>query len=202
MSGFPKWCTNIVYIGAREVPSNSIKCGYCGNIVAPNLGYQIKSNIIGQYEDGDLAYIYRCPHCNNPIIYFVESHATLPVNMYGRDVKYLPDNIQTLYTECRTCHANQCYTAAQMIARTVLMHIAVEKGAEANQRFAYYVDYLDSNGYIPPNGKPWVDYIRKSGNIANHELVIKEKEETEKVLSFLSALLFFIYELPNELEIT
>ena len=95
--------------------------------------------------------------------------------------------------------ANNCYTSAQMIARTLLMHIAVEQGAEENNSFADYINYLDSNGYIPPNGKTWVDFIRKSGNVANHQIVIKEKEETEKIITFLSALLLFIYELPNEM---
>lgn len=118
----------------------------------------------------------------------------------GREIKNLPDNIQTLYNECRTCYANQCYTSAQMIARTLLMHIAVEQGAEEGLPFARYVTYLDEKGYIPPNGKKWVDYIRTSGNVANHEIVIKEREETQKVITFLSTLLLVIYELPNSLE--
>lgn len=80
------------------------------------------------------------------------------------------------------------------------MHIAVEQGAEEGWSFARYVTYLDDNGYIPPSGKKWVDYIRTSGNMANHEIVIKEKEETEKIITFLSTLLLVIYELPNSLE--
>jgi len=87
-----------------------------------------------------------------------------------------------------------------MIARTLLMHIAVEQGAEEGLPFARYVTYLDEKGYIPPNGKKWVDYIRTSGNVANHEIVIKEREETQKVITFLSTLLLVIYELPNSLE--
>lgn len=86
-----------------------------------------------------------------------------------------------------------------MIARTLLMHIAVEQRAEGNKSFAYYVDYLDQNHYIPPNGRQWVDFIRTSGNVANHEIVIKEREEAEKVIMFISSLLMFIYELPFEL---
>ena len=42
--------------------------------------------------------------------------------------------------------------------------------------------------------------IRKTGNVANHEIVIKEKEETEKVISFISTLLLVIYEMPNMLD--
>ena len=62
------------------------------------------------------------------------------------------------------------------------------------------MNYLEERNFIPPNGKKWVDYIRKTGNVANHEIVIKEKEETKRVITFLSSLLMFIYELPNELE--
>lgn len=187
---------NISYVNSYDVESHKVKCGYCGNIIAPHIGYAIRK---GDKTGPILAYIYMCPHCKNPIIYFAREKAVIPGSMYGRDIKNLPEKIDLLYSECRTCYANQCYTASQMIARTLLMHIAVEQGADENKTFAYYVDYLDSKGYIPPNGKAWVDFIRTSGNIANHELIIKEKEETEKVISFLSTLLLVIYELPNEL---
>lgn len=184
----------IRYNGSSTVASHAVTCGYCGQNVAPNTGYRIDVNM------KDIGYVYMCPLCKNPILYFVESTETIPGAPYGREIKNLPDNIQTLYNECRTCYANQCYTSAQMIARTLLMHIAVEQGAEEGSSFARYVTYLDEKGYIPPNGKKWVDYIRTSGNVANHEIVIKEKEETEKVINFLSTLLLVIYELPNSLE--
>ncbi len=186
----------ICYLGSNAVESNEVKCGYCGGIVAPHMGYKIKQD---DQTGMTIAYIYECPHCKNPIIYFCRNKTVIPGSMFGRDIKNLPDSIQTLYSECRTCYANQCYTASQMIARTLLMHIAVEQGADDNQSFAYYVNYLESKGYIPPNGKAWVDFIRTSGNVANHEVIIKEREETEKVITFLSTLLLFIYELPNEL---
>lgn len=180
------------YNGEIELTSHSIECGFCGNKVAPNTGYYLNSG----YED---IYIYKCPQCSNPIIYNSNSKETFPGAMYGREVKGLPENIQTLYDECRTNYSNKCYTSSQMIARTLLMHIAVEQGAKEGETFAKYIDYLENNGFIPPNGKKWVDFIRKSGNVANHQIVIKEKEETEKVITFLSSLLLFIYELPNEM---
>lgn len=187
--------SSLKYVGAHAVKSFSIACGYCGKSVAPNMGYEIVDSVDG--ISWTLATIYECPFCKNPVIYFNESKETISGAKYGREIKNLPENIATLYDECRTCYANQCYTSSQMIARTLLMHIAVEQGAEEGLSFAKYVDYLDSNGYIPPNGKQWVDFIRTSGNVANHEIVIKEKEETEKVISFLSTLLLVIYELPN-----
>lgn len=185
------------YENSSAVPSHAVTCGYCGQHVAPNVGYRLPYIDV---KTKDAGYIYQCPHCKNPIVYIVETAETVPGPVYGRDIKNLPENIQMLYNECRTCYANQCYTSAQMIARTLLMHIAVEQGAEAGWAFAKYVNYLDENGYIPPNGKKWVDFIRTSGNVANHEIVIKEKNETEKVITFLSTLLLVIYELPNSLE--
>lgn len=184
----------LAYSNSSSVHSYPLICGYCGQKVAPNIGYQLT------YCRRDIGYIYQCPHCKNPIFYFIPTGETIPGSIYGRDIKNLPDNIESLYRECRTCYANQCYTAAQMIARTLLMHIAVEQGAESGLSFVRYVTYLDENGFIPPNGKKWVDFIRTSGNVANHEIVIKEKEETEKVITFLSTLLLVIYELPNSLE--
>lgn len=196
MKDYMQWSRNLYdfeYKDARALKSIPLACGYCGEHVAPSKGYCISA------DSHAVAYIYQCPHCKNPIIYFIDADESIPGAMYGREVKSLPENIQLLYNECRTCYANQCYTAAQMIARTLLMHIAVEQGAEEGWSFVKYVNYLDDNGYIPPNGKKWVDYIRTSGNVANHEIVIKEKEETEKVITFLSTLLLVIYELPNAL---
>lgn len=195
-----KYCdTDIGYTNHSHLPSHPITCGYCGRDIAPHIGYIINSIHRKNKSTQQVGYIYQCPHCNNPIFYFVDTGETVPGAIYGREIRNLPDNIQELYNECRTCYANQCYTSAQMIARTLLMHIAVEQGAEPGLSFVKYVNYLDDNGYIPPNGKNWVDFIRTSGNVANHEIVIKGKEETEKVITFLSTLLLVIYELPNAL---
>lgn len=178
---------------AGLIKPESIVCGYCGDRIAPSMGYEICDEV------KTIAKIFQCPQCRHPIIYYVDAEETVPGAMYGRKVKNLPENIEILYDECRTCYANQCYTAAQMVARTILMHTAVAQGAEENKNFAYYVDFLNKQGYIPPNGKEWVDFIRRSGNMANHEITIKGKDETGKIIDFLSMLLMFIYELPNML---
>lgn len=195
---FNYYRNQIRYSNSLSIPSHPITCGYCGQNIAPHIGYYLYADTIGDKKD--MGYVYQCPLCKNPIIFFIDTKETIPGAPYGRESKNLPDNIQTLYNECRTCYANQCYTSAQKIARTLLMHIAVEQGAEEGLPFARYVTYLDEKGYIPPNGKKWVDYIRTSGNVANHEIVIKEREETQKVITFLSTLLLVIYELPNSLE--
>ena len=52
------------------------------------------------------------------------------------------------------------------------MNIAVVQGAEEGLKFIEYVEYLASNGFIPPNGKGWVDHIRQKGNEATHEIAL------------------------------
>jgi hypothetical protein len=55
---------------------------------------------------------------------------------------------------------------------------------------------LDSQGYIPPDGKAWVDKIRGKGNEANHEIALMCKDDAILVLRFTEMLLRFVYELP------
>ena len=76
------------------------------------------------------------------------------------------------------------------------MHIAVNAGANSGASFVEYVDYLVNNHFAPPNSKDWIDKIRSHGNEANHEIVIKKKEDAEEIMTFLEMLLKFIYEFP------
>jgi hypothetical protein len=77
------------------------------------------------------------------------------------------------------------------------MHIAVEQKAKTNQTFLEYVNHLANTGYVPPNGKVWVDYIRKRGNEANHEIVLMTQGDAHALVGFVEALLRFVYELPR-----
>ncbi len=77
------------------------------------------------------------------------------------------------------------------------MHIAVDLKAAEGLSFLDYVEYLAAKGYVPPNGKAWVDHIRKKGNEANHEIVLMEKQDSEQLIDFVEMLLKFIYEFPN-----
>ncbi len=176
--------SNIHFSQSDGIKVRSIKCGYCENTIAPNDGFNIvyiADNAPSHYGRC-LATVYKCPLCGCPTIFYTETKETIPGELWGRTIKNLPDGIAKLYDECRTCYANQCYTASQMIARTLLMHIAVEPGSVEGLSFAKYVNYLEEHNFIPPNGKKWVDYIRKTGNVAKHEIVIKEKKKRPKRL--------------------
>lgn len=80
------------------------------------------------------------------------------------------------------------------------MNIAVQHGAQSGQSFVSYVDYLEKNGYVPPNGKEWVDLIRQKGNEATHEIELMTQADAAQILHFVEMLLRFIYEFPSMLE--
>jgi len=77
------------------------------------------------------------------------------------------------------------------------MNIGVAEGAPEGETFISYVNYLANKGFIPHNGKHWVDHIRKKGNEANHEIKLMTNEDAVELINFLEMLLKFIYEFPN-----
>lgn len=82
------------------------------------------------------------------------------------------------------------------------MHIGVEQGAAKDQPFTTYVEHLAAQGYVPPNGKAWVDVIRKKGNEANHQIQLMTAADASLLLSFLEMLLKFVYEFPKKIPAT
>ncbi len=110
------------------------------------------------------------------------------------------DDVKTLYDEARSAASCNAFTAAILCCRKLLMNIAVSKGAEEGLKFIEYVDFLANKGYIPPDGKGWVDQIRIKGNEATHEIKIKSKEETVQIIRFCEMLLRFVYEFPSYID--
>lgn len=80
------------------------------------------------------------------------------------------------------------------------MHIAVDQGADPGKNFIQYVEYLSAAGYVPPNGKEWVDEIRTRSNEANHEIVLMSESDAIQLLDFVEMLLKFIYEFPSRIK--
>lgn len=163
-------------------------CGYCGRWVASDKGFA--SN------DGNLT-IHICASCDQPS--FFHYAGQVPGVAYGEEVGNLPDDIANLYSEARNCMAASSPTAAVLVCRKILMNVAVDKGAPEGDGFIQYVDYLDSKGYVPPDGRGWVDHIRKKSNEANHEIELMERNDAEELITFLAMLLKLIYEFPGKI---
>ena len=171
-----------------ELPEKQYACGYCGKETGNDRGY---------LSDDGHKFIYICPFCGKPT-YFDESRQ-VPGAPYGSEVEHLPDDVGALYRETRECIKAGLHTASVLSARKLLMHIAVDQGADKGKPFIVYVAYLADEGYVPPHGKGWVDHIRKQSNEANHEIVIKERADAVELVTFLEMLLKFIYEFPAKI---
>ena len=172
-----------------DVQNADYSCGYCGNKVGPSKGYR----------DTGSAKIYICPTCSKPTFIDGQKNQT-PKPSYGNNVDGISDDkIKSLYREARECVSVGAYTAAVMVCRKILMNLAVQHNAEENKPFAYYVDYLVNNGFVPPQGKPWVDAIRLKANEATHEIPLIEIKDANLILDFTEQLLRNNYELPYKL---
>lgn len=187
-----EWNAQDTYTEARQY-----RCGYCGLNVGALTGYGQKvlripnSNIQGHNL---IMWVALCPNCAKPT--FWDGGRQVPGATFGEDVKHLPSDIDGLYREARNCMAVNAFTAGAMACRKILMNVAVNRGAAENLSFVKYVNYLADEGYVPPNGKKWVDHIRDKGNEAVHEIPSLTQADLTDLIVFTEMLLKFIFEFP------
>ena len=129
-------------------------CGYCGKLVASDRGWSLAPS------SGGYLYIRICSYCAGPT-FFLDGGEYSPSPTPGRAVDHVPADLAALYGEARATAGAGAPTAAVMACRTILMHIAVQEGAQPGQSFVSYVDYLVQNHFAPPKSKAWIDYIRQ-----------------------------------------
>ncbi|UTV31679.1 DUF4145 domain-containing protein [Bacillus altitudinis] len=184
------WNTN------EKIQSTSYQCGYCQKDVASIEGTYCQHL---DYSYQKFAKIAICPHCNFPTIFSdLLDQRQIPMPKKGGKIEGVKENIEKLYEEVRSCYSIGSFNAAVLLARKLLMNIAVDKGADEGEKFQFYVDYL-SNQFIAPNNRSWVDKIRLTGNIATHEIPDINKEDAEEILLFVEMLLRLVYEFPSKL---
>ena len=177
---------------AGRIPTQSWTCGYCGREVASNVGWAMTDGIRHEVHLGAVAI---CPRCTLPS--FLSDDYQMPPIPYGSPVDHLPEDVNELYEETRRAMGAGSPTAASMAGRKLLMSVAVDRGAPADQNFAAYVLWLAENGFVTPSMKSWVDEIRELGNDANHEIELMTPEAAEELLTFVEMLLRVVYEYPE-----
>ena len=178
----------------KTVPTLTYRCGYCSRDVASEKGWSLSV-----HEDGSgnpVGGVRVCPRCNGASFFLDNPEFQNPSPPLGKPVAHLPTEVAGLYEEARSCSAAGCYTSVVLACRKLLMHIAVAQGAAVGLPFIEYVNYLATNGYVPPNGRGWVDHIRARGNEANHEIVMMGREQADDLLTFSEMLLRFVFEFP------
>jgi hypothetical protein len=186
----PNFITREIWSQTTNLPSRKYVCGYCGERVHSNSGYQTAITQDSPH------FLYICPNCSGPT--FVQrGGSSYPGEVPGSAVKGLPAELESLYNEARQSASAGAHTAAVLVCRKMLMNIAVAEGAAENQSFVTYVSYLADKGYVPPKGRNWVDYIRQRGNEANHEIALMNETDATSLIHFMEMLLRFIYEMPS-----
>jgi len=182
-----------------SMPSQPYVCGHCGSPIASDKGYYAMGVYGGRTQK--VANIYICHLCFAPTYFDLIRKGQIPGPLFGEHVKDIPfKNVEGLYNEARSCVTVNAYTAAVLCCRKLLMNIAVSKGASDGLKFIEYVEFLSDKGYVPPDGKGWVDHIRKKGNEATHEISIMNSEDAKELITFIEMLLKFIYEFPAAIQ--
>lgn len=175
--------------GTQDLHNRPFDCGFCGRYVSSNLGL----NMV--HGSTVIASAYVCPNCVGMNLF--QGNDQYPSPAFGQSVGHVPAGLSELYEEARRCTGESCFTAAVLICRKMLMNIAVQEKASPGLKFIEYVEYLSNKGFVPPNGKHWVDHIRKKGNEATHEIALMTQTDAKDLLGFVEMLLRFIYEFPE-----
>lgn len=191
----PEGLNNCNWQNIAETPTTRYECAYCGHLVSSNKGFALSDRAFNTTHPG----VTICPDCKCPTFHYPRAQTRIPGTVFGRAVAHLPKDIEQLYEEARTCTSSQCFTASVLLLRKLLMNIAVAQGAAEGLTFVKYVDHLADKGFVPPNGRQWVDHIRKKANEATHEIVKMHSKDAENLMVFMEMLLRFIYEFPNSL---
>ncbi|TFD71899.1 DUF4145 domain-containing protein [Cryobacterium sp. Hb1] len=107
----------------------------------------------------------------------------------------------SIWAEVRRCLAVAAPTAAVMLCRKLLFHIAVDNGLPAKNdkdrapTYTEAVKSLEDAEVITKKMRPWVDRIKDVGNDANHEIAPVTMESALDVARFTEQVLRLAYEM-------
>lgn len=166
----------------------------------PHCSENVNAAVIAETTSKEPIFIrwLRCTACHCGVV--ENNGERSPWGLAGEDVLGLPEGVASAYLEARKNASSGAYTSCELMCRKLLMSASVDKGAPENQSFAQYLDFLESSGYINAPMKPWVDHIRKRGNIATHELPATDEMRAAGTLMFTTQLLRLIYEMDHKVQ--
>lgn len=189
---------DVLTISASSSYSRSDDMAYAtGN--CPNCG-ALQFMVIAVTKTREHAWL-RCINCR--IALALNGDVVSPAQKPLRLPSGLPDDESDVWNEIRECLGVGAYTAAVMLCRKLLMHIAVAHGLPAKDskdrapNFTQCVEHLLAEGVVTKRMQPWIDRIREIGNEANHEIAPVDKEAALDVATFTQKLLELAYEMDD-----
>lgn len=171
--------------GSSPNDYHDFTCGHCGQ--------RVSGATIARNANGPLRLWLLCQSCMKGSVRIDNSY--FPSVMFGPTLDGLPDDVADAYDEARRCMSVSAFTGAELLCRKILMHVAVDKEADEGKSFAFYLSFLEKEGYITPSIKEWADLIRQHGNHATHKLETPSKEQAEDTIMFTAQLLRIVYEM-------
>ena len=168
----------------------SYVCGHCNRTVS---GF-----VVATYDDMSYSGIkwLLCTNCGCGSV-VSRDNTIYPGEMFGPEIEGLPENIGKAYKEARLCMSVNAFTACELISRTILMYVAVEKGAKERDTFANYITFLSEKGYITPPMVKWVALIKEHGGKAAHIIEPPDRTRAECTLMFTAEMLRLVYEMEH-----
>ncbi|WP_367916951.1 DUF4145 domain-containing protein [Enterococcus faecalis] len=203
---FIKNYSSLSWKEAQLIMERDFTCGYCGNHTSsvrglPLIKKQITKSATGNYasySQENQSGVYICTHCQLPSFFWDDIQ--VPGHRFGSHVEGISSELSNLYEEARNSYSVGAYTGVVLLCRKLLMNIAVEFGETSGKNFVQYVNYLNDNHFISANSRSWVDKIRTSGNEANHETIIKTKDDAANLIKFCEMLMKTNFEYPSLLD--
>lgn len=186
----------MTFSGHRNLPRHeggsaydwlSYRCGHCGA--------RTSGAVVASYPTSDSSAVVRwmlCTECYRGSVWHKDG-LIYPTSLFGDSLEGLPAGVAEAYEETRRCMGIRAYSAAELLCRRLLMHVAADKGAAEGLSFEAYLKHLESQGYVTPPMKPWVDLVRKHGNKAAHKLDPPDQKRAEATFLFTAELLRLVY---------
>jgi hypothetical protein len=170
-----------------------IACGNCGMKVAAD----VVAHGSQKHEEAKGVLWLLCPNCHDGSV-LTKSGAVWPVAPVVGAIANLPEDVARAWKEAQSAHAVAAHTAAEMMCRKILMHLAVDvAGGKAGGTFKGFIDDLDKAGYISAGLKPAIEKIKDRGNTANHDLPASTAADSLITLRITEHLLRGVYEIPG-----
>ena len=172
----------------HKVPCKCLDCGHnIGTIVYSWLG-------TAKSPDPELGILYpdmKLIQCNACHMKRAVSHSRFPYD----DWKIWDEDspVDSAYTEARQCVSRGYYTAVPMLCRRLLMLFASDFRAKKGASYTTYIKHMKGTD-LASSIMHLLEYVRASGNAANHDLEPVSQDTAYKTFTIMTAVLYATYE--------